>query len=71
MIDIQNHLRNRGLLNLFDGQSVAPEERHISGGCGSGKTENYVYLTDWTPVERLWPVRPAWVNGVLKIEGAR
>lgn len=25
MIDIQDHIRNRGALNLFDGRSVAPE----------------------------------------------
>lgn len=27
MIDIQNHLRNEGLLNLFDGRSLAPTSK--------------------------------------------
>ena len=47
MIDIQNHIRNEGLLNLFDGRSRAPKLRahefsdhsDFCKGCGIGRGE--------------------------------
>lgn len=39
MIDIQNHIRNEGLPNLFDGQGVKPAK--------------VIYQSEWTPVDVL------------------
>lgn len=40
MIDIQNHLRNEGLLNLFDGQSRVPSRNCV--GVNPLISANYV-----------------------------
>ena len=58
MISIQNHLRNEGLLNLFDGRSVAPRERTIS------------WEERIDPSDRLFHIlRPIFRDGVLIVGG--
>mgnify|MGYP006878681526 CR=1 FL=1 len=55
MIDIQNHIRNEGLLNLFDGKGYTPVRR-----------EGTEFIDEWHPVsaEALLKLRKALLESV-------